>query len=142
MLAAEVAGSDKQTDAIIQQWHIVTLVPQNLEDKIDLSQPITTSRNLGYLNRLLKALSLPECQAYRHTSSQKVSAAVFVNFEELETIWQAIVIRMDPFAKRCDTTIDPARPCIIFDDIDQDPVREKIIASLVNVLKLQQAQST
>lgn len=130
----EDIDADPKSAAIINQCHFMTFVPQNLDDSLDLSQPVE-HKNLAELNRLLGTFSLPLCQAYRHKNSQKISAAVFIPMEQHHQIWGNIVKFMDPFVKRCDTSYDPDKALIIFDDIAQDSVRAKIVASLVHVTK-------
>lgn len=74
--------ADPPSAAIIKRCHIVTLVPQDLNDAIDLTKPVKCE-NLKDLNRLLAAFSLPPCEAYGHTNSQKISRAVAIPNEQL-----------------------------------------------------------
>lgn len=136
VLPEQISAGDPQSAAIIKQCHFMTFVPQSFDDSLDLSQPVE-SKSLGYFNRLLAAHSLPECKAYRHKGSGKISAVVFIPTEKIDEIWPNIVKQMDPFVKRLDTSYDPAHTAIIFDDIDHDIVRQQIIASLVKITKMQ-----
>lgn len=126
-------ATDVHTLEILQQCHILTFVPHQLEDNIDLFHPKGESQTLLFLNRLLQALSLPECQAFHHTSSQKISAALFVKREEVNPIWIKAVTCID-LDKRLDTS-DPNRAVIVFNDIERGEVRTKIMASLLQLQK-------
>ena len=56
VLPEQIMAGDPKSGEILKQFHIITFVPQSLEDSVDLSQPAATSKNLDYFNRLLSTL--------------------------------------------------------------------------------------
>lgn len=127
---SEIEGVDERTSKHIKQFDIWTMVPPELNDELDLGKEVN-SVSLLYLNRLLEKLLLPLiCKAYSRKNSGKIDAIVEIDRDIASNVWGNVMDKMDPFAKRMESIGDAERQRIIFENIDQEETRQKLISSL------------
>lgn len=102
----------------------------DLEDSIDYTKE-HKGYGIKFFNQLLEKLQIPiECKGYAHTKSSQVDAVAIIPFKDSAIVWGKLVKLLDGVSKRIDLQIELDRSLIIFENIEEKTVKERILKAL------------